>query len=73
MYAIIVNTALLLGLPLYSHITQDVITHWLDLMNHEGWIPREQILGAEARNKVPSVCQFYMYAVNNVTSVLSFS
>ena len=30
------------------------MAHWLDLMNSEGWIPREQILGSEARAKVPS-------------------
>lgn len=28
--------------------------HWLDLINADGWIPREQILGPEARSKVPS-------------------
>ena len=31
---------------------QDVLAHWLDLINSEGWIPREQILGDEARSKV---------------------
>lgn len=36
-------------------VVQDVIAHWLDLMNVEGWIPREQILGTEARSKVPMV------------------
>ncbi len=35
-------------------ITKDIIGHWLDLMNVEGWIPREVILGDEARAKVPS-------------------
>lgn len=30
------------------HISLDIIGHWLDLMNIDGWIPREQILGAEA-------------------------
>ncbi|KAJ8758894.1 hypothetical protein K2173_002673 [Erythroxylum novogranatense] len=34
-------------------ICLDIIGHWLDLMNIEGWIPREQILGAEAVSKVP--------------------
>ena len=35
------------------HISADIIAHWLDMMNIEGWIPREQILGLEARAKVP--------------------
>ena len=34
-------------------ISADILAHWLDLMNSEGWIPREQILGKEARAKVP--------------------
>ncbi|NXW86913.1 MOGS glucosidase, partial [Alopecoenas beccarii] len=34
-------------------LSRDIIAHWLDLMNAEGWIPREQILGEEARAKVP--------------------
>ncbi|KAF6152032.1 hypothetical protein GIB67_010606 [Kingdonia uniflora] len=35
------------------NICMDIIGHWLDLMNIDGWIPREQILGAEALSKVP--------------------
>lgn len=35
-------------------ISRDIISHWLDLINIEGWIPREQILGSEARRKVPA-------------------
>ncbi|KAF9596923.1 hypothetical protein IFM89_014487 [Coptis chinensis] len=35
------------------HICLDIIGHWLDLMNIDGWIPREQILGSEALSKVP--------------------
>ncbi|XP_018377685.1 PREDICTED: mannosyl-oligosaccharide glucosidase GCS1 [Trachymyrmex cornetzi] len=31
----------------------DIIKHWFDLMNVEGWIPREMILGQEAVAKVP--------------------
>ncbi|KAL1489403.1 hypothetical protein ABEB36_014304 [Hypothenemus hampei] len=31
----------------------DIIGHWFDLINVEGWIPREQILGVEALAKVP--------------------
>uniref|UniRef100_A0A1B6DLQ2 Mannosyl-oligosaccharide glucosidase n=1 Tax=Clastoptera arizonana TaxID=38151 RepID=A0A1B6DLQ2_9HEMI len=34
-------------------IEMDIISHWFDLMNIEGWIPREQILGLEALAKVP--------------------
>lgn len=34
-------------------IELDIICHWFDLMNIEGWIPREQILGSEALAKVP--------------------
>lgn len=35
-------------------VTREAIAHWIDLMNMEGWIPREQILGDEARSKVPA-------------------
>lgn len=34
-------------------ISLDIIGHWFDLLNTDGWIPREQILGLEARAKVP--------------------
>ena len=37
-----------------ERISVDIIAHWFDLMNREGWIPREQILGVEARAKVPA-------------------
>ncbi|XP_064191214.1 mannosyl-oligosaccharide glucosidase isoform X1 [Anguilla rostrata] len=35
-------------------VTREATGHWLDLINVEGWIPREQILGDEARSKVPA-------------------
>ncbi|PRP80049.1 hypothetical protein PROFUN_10732 [Planoprotostelium fungivorum] len=38
-------------------ITEDVLKHWFNLMNHKGWIAREQILGLEARSKVPEEFQ----------------
>ncbi|KAL4803302.1 glycoside hydrolase [Aspergillus unguis] len=31
----------------------EVVKSWFSLMDEEGWIAREQILGAEARSKVP--------------------
>lgn len=45
-------------------LSREIIAHWLDLMNVEGWIPREQILGSEARARVPSefVIQFNDFA-----------
>ena len=47
-----------------TDISTDIIGHWMDLMNSEGWIPREQILGDEARTKVPAefVVQHNEYA-----------
>nr|XP_009858246.1 mannosyl-oligosaccharide glucosidase-like [Ciona intestinalis] len=35
-------------------ISEEIIEHWLNLLNKDGWIPREQILGEEARSKVPA-------------------
>ncbi|KAL0037087.1 hypothetical protein WJX77_012205 [Trebouxia sp. C0004] len=35
-------------------MSRDMLAHWLDLMNKQGWIAREQILGAEARSRVPA-------------------
>lgn len=34
-------------------ISFDVIQHWFSLVDEDGWVAREQILGAEARSKVP--------------------
>ena len=34
-------------------LTLDIIMSWFNLMDDDGWIGREQILGLEARSKVP--------------------
>jgi mannosyl-oligosaccharide glucosidase len=38
-------------------LTLDIIKSWFKLMDEDGWIGREQILGAEARSKVPAEFQ----------------
>lgn len=35
----------------------EVVRNWFNLMQDDGWIPREQILGEEARSKVPEQFQ----------------
>jgi hypothetical protein len=39
----------------FQEISAEILAHWMDLINVEGWIPREQILGLEARAKVQAV------------------
>jgi mannosyl-oligosaccharide glucosidase len=34
-------------------ITMEIVKSWFNLIDQDGWIAREQILGAEARSKVP--------------------
>ncbi|EFX01591.1 glycoside hydrolase, family 63 [Grosmannia clavigera kw1407] len=38
-------------------LTLEVVKSWFNLMDEDGWIAREQILGAEARSKVPTEFQ----------------
>ena len=38
-------------------LTLDIVRSWFRLMDEDGWIGREQILGAEARTKVPQEFQ----------------
>jgi mannosyl-oligosaccharide glucosidase len=39
------------------NLFKDILSHWLNLMDSDGWIAREQILGEEAHSKVPSQFQ----------------
>ncbi|CAG8801587.1 2710_t:CDS:10, partial [Racocetra persica] len=36
-----------------NDLSLDIIKHWVSLIDNDGWVAREQILGEEARNKVP--------------------
>ncbi|KAF4221403.1 hypothetical protein CNMCM8980_003465 [Aspergillus fumigatiaffinis] len=36
-----------------TDLALEIVKSWLNLMDEDGWIAREQILGAEARSKVP--------------------
>lgn len=36
-----------------AEVAMQVLTSWFNTMDEDGWIPREQILGSEARSKVP--------------------
>lgn len=38
-------------------LTLEIVKSWYNTMDDEGWIPREQILGAEARSRVPEEFQ----------------
>jgi mannosyl-oligosaccharide glucosidase len=40
-----------------TDLTLDIIKSWFQLMDEDGWIGREQILGSEARSKVPEEFQ----------------
>ncbi|KAI5461508.1 family 63 glycoside hydrolase [Mariannaea sp. PMI_226] len=52
-------------------LTLDIISSWYNTMDDDGWIPREQILGAEARSKVPAEFQVqYPHYANPPTPFL---
>lgn len=40
-----------------TDVAMQIISSWYNTMDEDGWIPREQILGSEARSKVPSEFQ----------------
>lgn len=47
-----------------NDLSLDIIKHWTELIDENGWVAREQILGEEARSKVPAEfqTQFHHYA-----------
>ncbi|KAK3685927.1 glycoside hydrolase family 63 protein [Podospora appendiculata] len=52
-------------------LTMEIVTSWFNLMDDDGWIAREQILGAEARSKVPEEFQTqYPHYANPPTLLL---
>jgi len=63
------------------HISLDVLSHWLHRMDEDGWIHREQILGQEARSKVPQEFQAqhrehanppsFVFLLSNIAAIAS--
>lgn len=52
-------------------VALEIVSSWFDLMNQDGWIAREQILGPEARSKVPREFQMqYPHYANPPTLFL---
>ncbi|KAK0636210.1 glycoside hydrolase [Bombardia bombarda] len=52
-------------------LTMEIVKSWFSLMDEDGWIGREQILGAEARSKVPEEFQTqYPHYANPPTLLL---
>ncbi|KAI9471930.1 MAG: glycoside hydrolase [Benjaminiella poitrasii] len=47
-----------------NDLSLDIIKHWTSMIDENGWVAREQILGEEARSKVPPEfqTQFHHYA-----------
>ncbi|RCI06676.1 Processing alpha glucosidase I [Rhizopus stolonifer] len=47
-----------------NDLSLDIIKHWTSMIDENGWVAREQILGEEARSKVPAEfqTQFHHYA-----------
>jgi mannosyl-oligosaccharide glucosidase len=49
-------------------LTLEIVQSWFNLMDEDGWIAREQILGSEARSKVPQEFQVqYPHCANPPT------
>lgn len=54
-----------------NDVSLDIIKHWFNLLDSDGWLAREQILGDEARSRVPSEFQVqYPHHANPPTLLL---
>lgn len=57
-----------------SDLALEIIKSWFNLIDDDGWIAREQILGPESRSRVPEAFQVQSPAiVNPPTLMLAFS
>lgn len=56
---------LLLVLDWDADLALEVLQSWLSLMDDDGWIAREQILGSEARSRVPEEFQIQLPHIAN--------
>ncbi|KAJ1652391.1 Processing alpha glucosidase I [Dispira simplex] len=48
-----------------NNLSLDVLESWFSQVDDNGWLPREQILGDEARSKVPSEFQVQQPTIGN--------
>lgn len=57
-----------------NDLSLDVIRHWISLIDEDGWVAREQILGEEARSKVPPQFQTqYPHYANPPTLMMAIT
>ncbi|RIA87932.1 Glycoside Hydrolase Family 63 protein [Glomus cerebriforme] len=55
-----------------NDLSLDIIKHWISLIDNDGWVAREQILGEEARSKVPEEFQIqYPHYANPPTLLMA--
>ncbi|KAJ3013924.1 Processing alpha glucosidase I [Thoreauomyces humboldtii] len=56
-----------------NDLSLDILSHWTSLIDKKGWVGREQILGDEARSKVPQEFQTqYPHFANPPTLIMGF-
>ncbi|KAH3674956.1 hypothetical protein WICPIJ_009401 [Wickerhamomyces pijperi] len=51
-------------------LTLEILKSWFDLIDEDGWIAREQILGEEARSKVPTEFQVQSPKIANPPTLM---